>query len=200
MKNIVLDIGNVICRWDPQGLSAGVSESPEEQAELISVTIGHSDWLELDKGTMPLNEAIANAQQRSTINPDKIAALYHTMPASLTLIETTVTGMHKAVAAGVPLYVLSNMHKHSWAHLESTYDVFSLCKGIVVSCNIALAKPDAAIYNHLCERFSLQAQDCVFIDDMLENVEAAKACGWHGAQLTDTSKGGELIENLLSQM
>jgi len=99
----------------------------------------------------------------------------------------------------VPMYILSNMHKHSWKHLVETHDFFSLMKGVVVSCDIGMAKPDHAIYHHLCERFSLLPEECIFIDDMLENIEAARACGWGGEQLTDITNGEVLLDKLIQR-
>ena len=49
--------------------------------------------------------------------------------------------------------------------------------GILVSSNEHLAKPDPKIYARLCEKFDLVPEECFFIDDMPENVKAAKEYG-----------------------
>ena len=98
------------------------------------------------------------------------------------------------------MYILSNMQVHAWEYLNKTHPCFSLCTGVVVSCDTGLIKPDPKIYEYLTERFSLKADECIFIDDMAENVSAARACGWEAEQLTDPEKGGELIDQILSRM
>ena len=41
-------------------------------------------------------------------------------------------------------------------------------------------KPDPAIYRRLCDRFSLEASQCLFIDDLPRNIEGARSAGLNG--------------------
>jgi len=108
--------------------------------------------------------------------------------------------MQRASDAGVPMYILSNMQAHAWDYLKRTHDCFALCSGVVVSCEVKLIKPDPKIYQHLTTRFSLKPEECIFVDDLQENVEAARACGWQAEQLTDTTKGGELLDQIVQRI
>ncbi len=196
-KNLVLDIGNVICRWDPQRLVASVFDTEAEQRQAISDVIDQQDWADLDQGIITQEEGIARAQARSSLDPDGIVGIFDNLPPSLTLIETTVEAMHEAKATGVGMYVLSNMQQLPWEYLDRTFDFWNLFDGVVVSYEAKMIKPNADIYNHLCERFSLEPQTCFFVDDMAVNVQAARDCGWESEQLTDTAKGGDLIRDWL---
>lgn len=200
IKNLILDIGNVICVWDPVALCASAFDDPVEQQTAMQATIEQHDWKELDRGIIEPEVALANARQRCSLDPDKLAMIYTNLPASLKPIDTTIAAMHRAADAGVPMYILSNMATYSWHHLKTTMDCYALCKGIVVSCEAKLVKPNPDIYHHLTERFSLKPEECVFIDDMKENIDAAKACGWRAEQLLDRSKGGELIDKLIADI
>jgi len=200
IKNLVLDIGNVICEWNPGALSASVTDNPAEQQEVLDVTIKHADWLELDKGTMPVEQAIANAQKRTQLDKTMVAGIYQNLPKSLQIIESTVVAMNRAAAAGVPMYILSNMQTHAWDYLEKTHACFGLCTGVVVSCDVGLIKPDHGIYHHLCERFSLTASECIFIDDMLENIEAARECGWQAEQLVSIKESESVLNEVLDRI
>jgi len=108
--------------------------------------------------------------------------------------------MHRAAAAGVPMYILSNMALESWCWIKANVACFGLCKGIVVSGEVQLIKPDPEIYHYLCKQYALQPEECVFIDDMQENIDAAIACGWQGEHLADKSKGGVLIDKLVAEI
>ena len=51
---------------------------------------------------------------------------------------------------------------------------------LVLSHEVRLSKPDAAVYRH-CEKLArVPPGECLFIDDIAANVEGARACGWHG--------------------
>jgi putative hydrolase of the HAD superfamily len=198
-NNLILDIGNVICHWNPQKLVASVFDTEADQARAIADVIDQPDWVDLDRGTLTQDEAIKRACARSTLDPDGIAGIFDALPPSLTVIDSTVEAMYEVKAAGKGMYVLSNMHHLAWEYLERHYDFWHLFDGVVVSCQANFVKPNADIYEHLCERFNLQPQSCYFIDDMANNVQAAIDCGWQSEQLTDTAKGGDMIRQWLSR-
>jgi len=151
LQNIILDIGNVICEWNPGKLGASVFNDPEKISEIIQDTAGHADWLALDRGTLELEEAIARAQQRSRLDPESVRKVYENLPRSLSEIVTTTAAMRRASAANVPMYILSNMHRHSWHYLEAHHECFAFCTGVVVSCDTGHIKPEEGIYRYLFE-------------------------------------------------
>lgn len=61
--------------------------------------------------------------------------------------------------------------------IRDSYEVFSLFDGIVVSGEEFLLKPDKAIYNCLLERYGLQPEESIFLDDNADNVAGAEAVG-----------------------
>ena len=56
---------------------------------------------------------------------------------------------------------------------------------MLISGEDNLIKPDLAIYELAIKRFDLIPQECVFIDDKIENVEAAKKLNFHIIHLTN---------------
>ena len=77
------------------------------------------------------------------------------------------------------LYILSNagFSFHKFSYKIKYIDRFS---GIMVSAEERLMKPDPAIYRRLCERFSLEASECLFIDDLQRNIDGAQKAGLAG--------------------
>ena len=197
IENIILDIGNVICRWDSDRLIRGVFTDDAEVEQAHSATVGHPDWLELDRGTITLASAIANAQDRTGLDAEKIAQIYHNTAASLTPIDSTVKLIREMSQDGVPLYVLSNMHDHCWQYLSTNYDFWSCFQGVVVSCNINLIKPDPAIYSHVLQTFQLDPSVTAFVDDMPVNIDAANAAGIQGTVLEHPDHGEQVIRGLI---
>ena len=201
---IILDIGNVICEWNPEKLAK--SALPAEQAkipavveQLINDTVKQPDWLELDRGAVALEEVIANAQARSSLDPEWVEKLYHNTPASLEPLPETVAAMHEIKQAGMPLYILSNMQAHAGDYLSRQHEFFSLVDQMVLSCECGYLKPHAEIYQHTINTLGIDASTSVFIDDMKENVEGAIACGLQSIQMTDIQTGGEIIDGLLAR-
>ena len=67
---------------------------------------------------------------------------------------------------------------------ERFADVFKDVDGMIVSGFEHVLKPDPAIYHLLLDRYSLKAEECVFIDDRDVNIEAARAVGMKGIVYT----------------
>jgi len=175
--NVVFDLGGVVVTWRPAALAASVFVAPADQALVLDRVIGHPDWIELDRGTLPLEDAIARAAARTGLPRARIEALFAAVPPSLVPMPGSVALVDAVRAAGHRPYVLSNLHRASRDYLGATYDLFSLFDGGVVSCEVAACKPEPAIYRHLLERHALEARETLFIDDLQANLDAAAAFG-----------------------
>ena len=64
------------------------------------------------------------------------------------------------------------------------FAIFDLIEDRVLSCEEHLLKPDAAIYRRALQRFGIEADETVFVDDRKENAEGAEAVGIHGITFT----------------
>lgn len=199
-SNLILDIGNVICNWNPDGLVGLTFDDPAEQQEALRATVNTPDWLALDRGDMTLDEAIWRAQARTQLDDQDIASVYDNLCVSLTALPESMAAMARARDQDVPMYILSNMQAHAWDYLQKTFECFSWCSGVVVSCEARLIKPDPAIYQHVCDKFNVTADSCVFVDDMKENIDAAIAFGMGGVQMTDKHNGGEVIDGVVKRI
>lgn len=175
--NIIFDIGNVICDWDPVKLIKQVNSDPGMQKKMLEQVFRHSDWHELDKGLLTVEEAIVNACRRGPFDVRQVEALYRGTPASLIPRPGIIDTIQDLHARGFPLYVLSNMQAHAWEYLYSRYSFWSVFRGIVVSCAINMIKPDPEIFRYILHRYDLVPGETVFLDDMIENINAASALG-----------------------
>ena len=72
-----------------------------------------------------------------------------------------------------------------------------LMDGGIMSYEVQLIKPDLAIYQTLMERYDLQPEECVFLDDTVRNVEAAQALGIAGIVVTSQEQAKKELETLL---
>lgn len=92
-------------------------------------------------------------------------------------------------------YLLSNTNDLHWSFIRERYP--HVLKGfdrLVVSHEVGLEKPDPAIYDWVIRDSGYPAEEHLFIDDIAENVEAARAVGMDGIVHTDSaSLRGELV-------
>ena len=79
-------------------------------------------------------------------------------------------------------------------------DFIPYMDGGILSYQDRMIKPDAKIYQLLLARYELKAQESVFIDDTLANVEAARALGFHGIVFRTKEQVQEELEGILREM
>jgi len=188
IMDIVFDIGNVIFEWNPQKLLDSLFVCKTESKEAMENIIAHDDWQMLDKGTLSLEESISRAKDRCNIGVNKIRKLFEETPKSLKLIQDTVDTIMELSGKGYNLYVLSNMHKHSFEYLSKTYDIWRHFSGIVISSHIKSIKPEPEIFEYLIGTYNLIPRNTVFLDDLKCNVDAAKKFGLNTIHVKNASK------------
>ena len=194
--NIVFDLGGVVFRWQPDRIIRHVFRNPEVQDLVRSEIFEHADWVELDRGTMTLDQAIDRGASRTGLPRGKIEQLLNTVPLSLTPIEETIELIRALKASKNRLFVLSNMHAASISHLEKNHMIWDMFDGIVISSRIKRVKPETEIYEHLLSEFGLNAADTVFIDDLRENLAAASKIGIRTIRFVDAEQCRHDLANL----
>ncbi|MET0387489.1 MAG: HAD family phosphatase [Polyangiales bacterium] len=183
---VVFDLGNVLLGWDPRVLYRKLF-AEEHAMEVFLRDVCTHDWnLEQDRGRS-FAEGVAELTAR---HPEALHALIRAYDERWVEMLTgeiagTVALLERLHAAGTPLYALTNWNQDKFAHARERYLCLQRFRGIVVSGDERLVKPDPAIYTCLLDRYGLSARDCVFIDDSPKNVAGAQVVGMHGLHFRD---------------
>lgn len=188
MKNIVFDFGGVLVDWNPHHLYDKYFGS-REKAEWFLNNICLYSWnLQMDGGK-PFAEGVAELQAEHPEWSEAIA-IYHTRWIEMMNgeIEGMVSVVKRLKAAGYGVYGLTNWSAETFPMVRDTYPVFQEFDGIVVSGEEHLLKPDAAIYKCLLERYDLQAEESLFVDDNADNVAGARNVGMKAIRFTSAEE------------
>ncbi len=186
--NVVFDFGGVVFRWEPETIIADAFPDPALRDVVRAEIFRHDDWLELDRGTLPLQEAVVRGAARTGLPESEVARLLDRVPFALTPIPGTVDLLHRVKAKGRSLYYLSNMHVASIERLQAAYAFWGLFDGGIVSCRVHTIKPEPEIYAHLLKTCGLIGTETVFIDDTEINLEAAAKFGIHTIRFEDPAQ------------
>ncbi len=84
--------------------------------------------------------------------------------------------------------MLTNFAADTFRHARELFPFLNRPRGVTVSGEIFLIKPDVEIYHVHARDFGLDPAKSLFIDDTAVNVEGAKAAGWHAVQFTGAAK------------
>ena len=187
IDTVIFDIGNVLYRWDLRCLFAKLIDDPEELDWFLAHVVTPEWHFQHDAGR-PFVDMVAERSREFPEYRDHIIAYSRRFPET---IPGPVEGMVDIVRAlanrGVPLFAISNFGAESWAQFRPSAPIFALFSDIVISGEEKLIKPDAAIYELALQRFSRRADQCLFIDDRLDNIEAGQALGIAGHHFRDAT-------------
>lgn len=196
---VVFDVGGVLIDWDPENLYRHLIPDNAARAHFLThvtprIWNGHQDL-----GLHSWADAVA---QRIALYPehaDLIRAYDTRWPDMVAgAIEGTVALKKQLRAAGVPVYAITNYSTEKWTLSQALYPFLREFDGVVVSAHEKMVKPDPAIYRLLCQRYGLDAAECIFIDDLKANVDAAKAVGMHGHVFTSPDNLRKTLETQLN--
>ncbi len=184
-KAVLWDIGNVMVRWDPRTLYAKVFREPAQRDWFLSHVCTMAWHVRHDLG-------VTFAENRKPLLeefPDHAEAIHawetrwwEMFSGAIPESEAAVEALH---AAGVPQFGLSNMSHEVLDGILAMSPAFDHWKGVVISAETAILKPDPRIYHQACERFGHAPQDFLFIDDSAHNIEGARTLGFDVHHFTD---------------
>lgn len=197
VQNVIFDLGGVLLNWDVDAITAAVFDDPGARATIKRVVFDHPDWLAMDQGTLPEDEAVQRFARRAAQPVDAMERLMDQVRASLTPKPDTLALLEELDGRGVPLYCLSNMHERNIAYLRERYDFFARFRGMVISAHIKIIKPEPGIFEHLLSTYSLDPARSVFVDDHPANVAGARAVGLQAVLFTDAASCRRQLDALL---
>jgi putative hydrolase of the HAD superfamily len=199
VRNVVMDLGGVMLEWNPDHLLTRFEPDRVLRGQLRAAIFGQ-DWHLFDRGRVSEAELIGRLELRTGQTRERLAEIIEAVRESLREKPETVALVRALRERGFDIYCLSNMPGPIYEHLRGRHTFWDVFRGVVVSGEIQLMKPEPEIYLHLLERFGLQAAESVFIDDMQANVDAAKGVGLHALRFQNASQCQQDFDELLSAM
>ena len=188
IDTVIFDIGNVLYRWDLRCLFAKLIDDPEELDWFLAHVVT-SEWHFQHDAGRPFADMVAERSREFPKYSSHIIAYSQRFPET---IPGPVDGMIDIVRSlanrGTPIFAISNFGAESWAQFRPSAPIFELFADIVISGEEKLIKPDTAIFELALKRFACRADQCLFIDDRLDNIEAGQAVGLAGHHFRDATQ------------
>lgn len=179
IKTIIFDLGNVLIGWQPRALFDKVFQTTEE-VDYFLANVATLEWNERQDAGRTIAEGTRELIDRHPGFEQEIRIYYDRWTETITgPIAGTVEILQALHASGnYRLLGLTNWSHELFPWARKTFPFLDLLENIMVSGEVKLQKPDPAIYKLLHDTFDLKGyNNCVFIDDSLRNVEAARAVG-----------------------
>jgi 2-haloacid dehalogenase len=188
IRHIVFDIGKVLIHYDPE-IPYRRLIPDEERRRWFLETVCTNDWnIEQDRGRS-WAEAEALLIERHPEEEELIRAFrlnWHEMVPHA--YDGSVAIMEGLIEAGHDVTMLTNFAADTFAEARERYAFLNRPRGVTVSGEVRVIKPDPVIYELHAESFGLEPAATLFIDDSEKNVEGARAAGWQAVHFRGTDQ------------
>lgn len=194
IKNIIFDLGNVLVSTNMEDLMAVDPDIPNDKINYIM-----SQWYKDEDDPIGLDEFKSIIPARLKEASKFIPKLFEYNIRCVNPFDYTIPLIDKLKAAGYNVYFLSNWSKWSYELLDRyhKFDFLEKMNGGVWSWQTGCMKPNERIYRILLNKYNLNPEECVFFDDLKDNIEAANDIGIKGVLFDRTNPDNMYINAAL---
>jgi 2-haloacid dehalogenase len=188
IRHIVFDVGNVLVLWERERPYHTLIPDELERRRFLDEVCPMEWHLTLDEG-VGIDDAIADRTARFPEHTELIAAYksrwLEQIPGA---IDGTVEILKALVTQGHDVTALTNFNQDLFKLTVAAYPFLALFRGVTVSGEARMTKPNPAIYAHHTKAFGLEPSATLFFDDSPKNIEAARKAGWNAELFTSPAK------------
>jgi epoxide hydrolase-like predicted phosphatase len=177
IKNVIFDLGNVLISFVPSEYLKKKNYPSNIRNTIINDIFRSEEWKKLDNGDITVTEAIDSIALKSALNREEIALVFNFRTDIMFPLDDNVRLLPELKKHGFRLFYLSNFPLDSFEEVKNDYYFFRYFDGGIISAEVKLSKPDIRIYRNILNKYDLKPEESVYIDDIEENVVAAKKTG-----------------------
>lgn len=183
IDTVVFDLGNVLVDfcWE-KAFHEVLGLEGEKFERVANATTRCDDWNLHDKGTVSDDEMLRKFISNDPGVEAEIRTLYDDLSILIEKRDYANDWIERLHRAGYKVFILSNFARKSYRQCVTLgkMDFVNMADGAVISYEEQQIKPEHDIYHTLLNRYSITAENAVFIDDRTDNVESAVQCGMNG--------------------
>ncbi|MGM9946589.1 HAD-IA family hydrolase [Floccifex sp.] len=198
IKNIVYDLGNVLVTFDPHSFLNELIQSKEKEQKIYDFYFKSDKWILYDQGiysTKDLKEMgiqmFPELRKEIEIVLDLWIEYVKPIPENIECLS---------FFSNYQQFIISDIPESNYLYLKTNYDFLNQVNGGIFSYQEKIVKPNKKMFTRLLEKYKIKAHECVFIDDKLENVQAAQSLGFYGIHLKHPLTLKKQLEEFLHEM
>lgn len=185
IEHIVFDLGQVLCPFDKlipfRRLAARLM--PEPRAFLMN----HRGVIEerlaeparlLETGALEFDDFRGHVED--AVGVKLHPALFRTLWCDMFWVDMRMVALGESLSRRYGTWLASNTSKTHYEWIVERFPQIRFFRDSALSYELGVMKPDAEYFTAALEKFGVQAETAVFIDDQPENVEGAIKAGMTG--------------------
>jgi putative hydrolase of the HAD superfamily len=179
ITTVIFDFGMVISSFEVaqflRNLVPITGKSVEELKQVLAVV--REFVVDYETGLVTTDEFVAKvlSATRLPISGEEFRLAYNNIFTPIPFTSELIRRLKPRYRLGL----LSNTSEWHFQHAIKTVEVFPLFDAVTLSFEVKAMKPAEAIYRDMLSKLGATPQECVYIDDLPENIESAARLGMH---------------------
>ena len=199
VKNIIFDVGKVLVEYDPDTYMERLGFDDKIKKVLNEAMFQNYLWNEMDRGVFSTEDMLSKFISNAPSYEKEIRKAFENVGEAVEPFSYSVDWLKELKEQGYRVYILSNYPEHTYKQTEQKMKFLDYVDGAIFSYTCKVIKPEKEIYKKLCQNYSLNPSESVFLDDRLENVEQAQKLGLYGIVFKTYEQGRKELEQLLKE-
>lgn len=201
IRNVIFDIGNVLAGFDYRSYLQSLKLPGEEESVVCRAVFEGPYWKEIDRGVWAEEEICRKCAELAPEYRDTVEKIFREgLEALVKEYPFSESWLKNLKERGYSVYLLSNYGERGFAWAERNFRFFRYVDGMVISYREKMIKPEPGIYRCILDRYDLKPEETVFLDDTLQNIQAAERAGIQGIHVTGHEAAArELEEHLVRE-
>ena len=200
INTVIFDIGMVLARFRWKEYLEEFNWTKEIKERVAKATVLSATWNQFDKGVMTWQELYDAFCSNDEEVEEEIALFFENLGNIVRMYEDSVEWVKSVKESGYKVYILSNYPEYLYEKSQKELRFLEYVDGAVFSFREKTVKPEKEIYQCLLQRYSIQPDEAVFLDDITANLEAAKKYGMHTILVSDREKAQAELQKMLKKI
>ena len=199
INTVIFDIGGVLVDFGRQHFFEQFGHSPEMCMRLYESTVRSPYWKEFDLGLIADEEVIDLFAGYAPELESEIREAMKCVHGVVRRMDAAIPWIRKIKESGRRTLYLSNYSMKVARDNADAMDFLPFLDGGLLSCDYHVIKPDPAFYQILIDKYDLDPEKCVFLDDLEDDIAAAEQLGFHTILVRDHEQAAADLEKLLAE-
>ena len=196
IRNIIFDIGGVLLDYNPKTYLDKLDIKESRRNKLNDVIFHDQRWKDCLNGFISNSELIEQLVRENLEYKKEIElilskdSLKYMLPPKQEVIEYYKSLKRK----GYKIFLCSNITKDTYNYVKDNFEIIQIADGGVFSCFENISKPNSEIYYRLIEKYNLEIEKSILIDDTKRNIISANDIGLRGILFNNIEDIKKILE------
>lgn len=196
IKTIIFDIGNVLTGFNLPDFIRSKGYGDDMITRIVDATYNTPVWAELDRGVWSDAEIVEGFVNNDPEIGTDLRKIFTNIQGMLIRFDYAIPWISELKSKGYQVLYLSNFNHPVHTQCTDALDFLPYMDGGILSYEDYVIKPEPAIYELILNRYNLNPEECVFMDDLQVNLDGAAKFGIHTILFTSQTEAIKELKKL----